>query len=234
LQLSVREVSRILRVSEGTVLGWVKEQGLPAREVNGLYWVNRSELVEWATIRKISFDPVLLQEANGAGLNARLDDALQAGGVRHDVGGTDRDAVLRSLVAALPLASESDRDLILQVFRSREAAGSTDLGNGIAIPHPRYPVVLPVPRPSITLCFLQQPIAYGPAGNPPVHTLFALLSPTVRIHLQLLARLSSALRDAGFLAAVQQKQGAEEILQQARRVEASFHPPSAVESRKGL
>jgi PTS system nitrogen regulatory IIA component len=233
LQLSVREVSQILRVTEAAVLNWVKEQGLPAHEINGQYRVNRSDLLEWATIRKIPFDPVLLQEANGAGRHVRLDDALQIGGVRHELPGADRDSVLRAVVAALPLASQADRDLILQVFLSREAAGSTDLGNGIAIPHPRYPVVLPVPRPSITLCFLQQPIAYGPPGNPPVHTLFALLSPTVKIHLQLLARLSSALRDAEFLSAVQQKKPAEEVLRQARRVEASFHP-MAVESKKDL
>src|SRR5262249_20657782 len=100
---------------------------------------------------------------------------------------------------------------------------------GLALPHPRYPVVLPVAQPFVTLAFLARPVPYDPAGRQPVHTLFALVSPTVRTHLALLARLASALRDPTFRDAVRQQRPADEILEQARRLEDSLRATPAGE-----
>ena len=55
-----------------------------------------------------------------------------------------------------------------------------------------------------------------------MHTVFTLVSPTIRGHLLLLARLSAALFDAGFKAAVLRRAGRDEILAEARRVEAAL------------
>ena len=77
---------------------------------------------------------------------------------------------------------------------ARESLGSTGFGGGIAIPHVRNPIVLHIPRPMITLCFLETPIEFGAIDGMPVHTLFTLVSPTVRAHLHLLSRLTYGLR----------------------------------------
>ena len=50
--------------------------------------------------------------------------------------------MLRAVVARMPLADEGDRELLLDVLLAREAMGSTGVGDGIAIPHVRNPVVL--------------------------------------------------------------------------------------------
>jgi len=50
-------------------------------------------------------------------------------------------------------------------------------------------VILPVAKPALSVCFLAQPVEFDAPLGEPVHTLFVLLSPTVRIHLQLLARI---------------------------------------------
>jgi len=52
-----------------------------------------------------------------------------------------------------------------------------------------------------------------------VHTLFTILSPTIKAHLNLLSRLAYALRDSQFNAAVVQRASREEILAQAGRVD---------------
>ena len=80
---------------------------------------------------------------------------------------------------------------------AREAIAPTAIGEGIAIPHVRNPVVLHVGRPSITLCFLEQPIEYDALDGKPVHTLFTIVSPTTRAHLHLMSKLSFVLRDSG-------------------------------------
>jgi PTS system nitrogen regulatory IIA component len=97
--------------------------------------------------------------------------------------------------------------------------GSTGIGDGIAIPHVRNPIVLHIPHPSVTLCFLDHPVEFGALDGLPVSTLFTLVSPTVRSHLHLLSKLAFALRDPQFRAVIANRGSRDEILQEARRVE---------------
>lgn len=234
MQLNLREVAQILRVSENMVHRWIRERSLPAQELNGQYRFHHVELLEWATEQKIPFDPILFRHANGeCEGELRLDEALAVGGIHYGIEGGDRESVLRRVVEKMPVANPSERKLLLQVMLRREAAGSTDLGNGIAIPHPRFPVLMPAQQPSITLCFLAKPIPFGDKGAEPVHTLFALLSPTARMHLHLLAHLAHALHVPSFLQAIEQRQKREIILDEARRLEESFHEARLQATRKG-
>jgi PTS system nitrogen regulatory IIA component len=102
---------------------------------------------------------------------------------------------------------------------------STAIGDGIAIPHVRNPIVLHVPRSMVTLCFLERPVDFGALDGKPVHCLFTMVSPTVRAHLHLLSRLAFALRDAGFLEIVRRQGLRDQILDELRRVESSVLPP---------
>lgn len=223
MQLTVREVAKLLKVSESVVHRWVSESSLPAEEVNGQYRFNRSELLEWATLHKKDLTPEIFNADAANGVDpCHLDEALRAGGIVHNLKGADKEAVLRAMVQAMPLPPSYDREFLVQVFLSRESLGSTDMGDGLAIPHPRFPVVLPVKGAFITLCFLEQPIVFSAKPQAaPVHTLFALVCPTVRGHLGLLARLASALRDPSFRDALHRRAPAEEILQAAKRLEVS-------------
>jgi PTS system nitrogen regulatory IIA component len=59
-----------------------------------------------------------------------------------------------------------------------------------------------------------------------VFALFSLVSPTVRAHLHLLSRLSFALHDPGVKNAIVRRGSPEEILREARRVEAPLPAPT--------
>jgi PTS system nitrogen regulatory IIA component len=83
----------------------------------------------------------------------------------------------------------------------------------------------------ITLCFLKKPIAFDAPDGQPVRTLFTLICPTVDSHLQLLAKLSFALHDPVFLASVSRQKPKDEILHEARRVEAALESPVVIERR---
>ena len=104
---------------------------------------------------------------------------------------------------------------------ARETLGSTGVGDGIAIPHVRNPVVLHV-RPAVTLCFLEHPVDFGALDGIPARALFLLVSPTTRAHLHLLSRLGAALHDAELKRLVREQGGRDEILAAFRRVEAGF------------
>jgi nitrogen PTS system EIIA component len=216
MQLMLRDLAKALQVNENQVYRWIGEQQLPAEIINGQYYFNKTQVLEWATMRKIKIPPGFFQTANG-NCSDTLEQALRAGGIHYNLAGTDKESALRSVVAAMPIPHEQDRDFILQVLLSRESLGSTGVGEGLAIPHPRYPMVLPVPHPFITLCFLGQPIPYSAADAQLVHTLFALVCPTMRMHLGLVAQVASALSDPEFRKTILDRAPAEQILQAASR-----------------
>lgn len=225
MQLTVREVAKLFHVSERKVRSWIKDAGLSAYRVNETYRFNRAELLEWATSRNLEVPPDLFHNGDEETPPASFPDALAEGGIFHGVGGTDKTSVLHAVVEAMQLPAHVNRDLLLRVLLAREALGSTGLGDGIAIPHPRNPIVLHVDKPEVCLCFLANPIDFAAIDGKPVHTLFTLVSPTVRDHLHLLSRLAYSLKDAAFKSAIVQRKSDKDILKAARRAETNLKRP---------
>jgi PTS system nitrogen regulatory IIA component len=146
---------------------------------------------------------------------AGLADSLRAGGIHYRIGGADKTGVLKSVVEVMLLPEEVDRQFLLQVLLARESLGSTAIGNGIAVPHVRNPIVMHIPRPMATLCFLEHPIEFGALDGQPVHTLFTIVSPTIKAHLHLLSRLAFALRQPAFAEVIARQGSREEILRES-------------------
>jgi PTS system nitrogen regulatory IIA component len=227
MQLTVTDVSRVLDVTESTVTRWIKQRGLPAQYVAGQYRFHRAELLEWATAQKIKVSLELFNQLDeDEDVVPTLCEALATGGIFHNLPDTSKERALRGLVQILPLPAGVDRELLLRLFLAREAAASTAVGDGIALPHVRNPIVLHVARPLITLAFLEKPIDFGALDGKPVQILFSLISPTTQSHLQLLSRLSFVLHDARFRATLLRLAPKEEILSELRRVEAELPRPS--------
>jgi PTS system nitrogen regulatory IIA component len=111
---------------------------------------------------------------------------------------------------------------MLSVLLARESLGSTGIGDGIAIPHPRNPIVLHLSQPAITLCFLEQPVDFGAVDGKPVDKLFVITSPTVRTHLSLLSQLAWLLRQPDIRSALSRKEGAERLLEEFARLESGM------------
>ena len=228
MQLTVRDVSDLFKVSEKTVYRWVNQGLLPAYRVNDQYRFNRAELLEWATARKMNVSAELFDEPESDATPVPgLVEALQAGGIFYRVGGIDKESALRSLVEHMRLPDEVDREFVLRVLLARERLQSTGIGEGIAIPHVRNPIVLHVSRPMITLCFLERAVAFDALDGKPVFALFSLICPTVRAHLRLLSRLAFALNDSGFKSVILGQASRDQILNEARRVEATITPGAA-------
>lgn len=196
---------------------WVRERGIPFARVNGQVRFNRADLLEWATERGLAVS-VDIFPSSGEG-TLRLAEALESGGVHHDLGGEDPNSVFASAVARLELDDPADRDVLLDMLAARETLGSTGFGDGIAIPHVTRPLVLGVDRPTLMLCFLARPIDFRAIDGKPVDTVFVLLSPTPRAHLQMLSRLAAALHDPGFRAAVARRAPSDDVLTEARRLD---------------
>jgi PTS system nitrogen regulatory IIA component len=197
MQLKPTDAAQALQVDEKTVLRWIRNDNLPAEQIRGDYQINRVDLLEWATERGIKVNPAIFELDDGDDVRPLppLSQALEAGGIHCNVAGTDIPSVLHQVVTLLNLPEELDPDFVLQVLLAREAMGTTAVGDGIAIPHVRNPLLVRLPVPKVSLCFLAQPIDFGAVDDKPVHILFTITSPTVRTHLHLLSKLAYALRD---------------------------------------
>jgi PTS system nitrogen regulatory IIA component len=226
MQLSVKDAAALLNVPEETIYEWIKHEHIPSYTINEQVRFNRSVLLEWATARNIQISPDLFSTAEpGKNQLPALAAALTEGGVIYEVGGTDSASVLQSIVKVLKLPAEMDRDFLYQILLARESLGSTGVGDGIAIPHVRNPVVLHVSKPTVTLCFLQTPIDFQAVDGKPVNILFTLISPTVKTHLHLLSRLGFVLRNKEVKAALKGQAPQEELLRLIASAEAAACPP---------
>ncbi len=221
MQFGVREAARLLNVSEKTIYRWISQKKLPAYKIQEQYRFNRAELLEWATATKINVSSDIFAETeSGASDVPRLAEALSAGGIHYRVGGADKLAVLKAAIDVMPLPEEVDKNFLLDVLVAREKLGSTAVGDGIALPHVRNPIVMHIPRPMITLCFLEKEVDFDALDGKPVHTLFLIVSPTVTAHLGLLSRLAFGLHREEFRTAIARQGSREEIVALAAEIDA--------------
>lgn len=227
MHLTVADVAALLRTSTKQVYRWIDEGELGCNWFHDQPRFNRTELLEWATARRMPIAVDQFLDDEGGDRNpVSLVDSLKAGGIHRHVGGDDRVSVLRAAVATMQLPA-AEKETLVEILLTREATGTTGIGEGIAIPHVRYPIVMAGMSASISLCFLDHPVDFGALDGSPVHTLFLMVSATVRGHLQSLAKLSSALHKSAFRTAVLRRDSAEDILREAEQVEASLVRPAS-------
>src|SRR6266700_6443940 len=96
MQLTVREAASYLRVDEATVRRWIARRALPVHRANERLYLNAIELWEWATENGIPVSRTLLEQAQRRPDQVPpLSALLSAGGIHHDVSGSDKTSVLR-------------------------------------------------------------------------------------------------------------------------------------------
>lgn len=221
MRLTIRDLTEILSVSEKTVRRWIKQGTIPAYRIQGQYRFNKAEILEWATSRRINVAANIFTEPEDFPVTG-LADALCVGGIFYRVHGSDKESALKAVVENIRLPDDVDRATLLQFILAREAIASTGIGDGIAIPHVRNPLVLNVDQPIATLCFLEKPIEFLSLDGQPVYCLFTIVAPTVRSHLYLLSRLAFALRNPDFKSAIKNQNSRDEIIELCRKVESGL------------
>jgi nitrogen PTS system EIIA component len=201
MQLTVKDAAKFLNISEKTIYRMIKRGEMPAYKIFEQFRFNKSELLEWALAHRINVNFDGLSDEVDAGANTPLptiSEALNEGGVFYRVEGKDMSAVLQSIVKILHLPESIDRELLLKVLLARESLASTGIGDGIAIPHVRSPIIVQTAKPQVALCFPEQPVDFHAIDGKPVFAFFVLICPNIRLHLYLLSRLAFVLQNGSF------------------------------------
>ena len=122
-----------------------------------------------------------------------LPDTVAAGGIVPELQGTTPEQVIRELAAAIPARRLPAECAVGDLAVARESEVTTDLGNGVAIPHARCEgLAVPV----IVLGRSRDGVFFSPAGEP-VHLVFLLVTPAERpdTQLSLVAKVAGTVAD---------------------------------------
>ena len=213
MQLTFRDVEKAFEIEEKTLYQWLNARGMPAVKANDQYYFNSVEILEWALKNRIHLTTGALRlcEKTRQGQDVITPELLR-GGVYFGLNGTQREDILGKVIDLLPLPDHVQRSSLKEMLLSREQAGTTGIGNGIAIPHVKHPVVLAGMDPIVGLFFLEKPVDFSSVDGERVHTLFVILSSSFKGHLSLLSRLAYCLQDEDVKSALRRRTQVEEIL----------------------
>lgn len=225
MQLTVNDIVRIFAVPEKTVNGWIDKKNMPCVRANEQYRFNYIELLDWALKKKIRLTPEALAMGDREAHNSSvLYQAIKDGDIHYDIPGDTREEVLKTIVDVLPLPPMLNKTSLWQMLIAREKMMPTAIGNGIAIPHVRNPVVLHIDHPSISLCFLKKPVDFRALDGKPVFIVFTILSPSVKKHLGILSRLAFCLQNTKLQEYLHLKASREQILAEILVLESGISP----------
>ena len=139
-----------------------------------------------------------------------LGNLLDLRAISPRVGGSSKRQVLSVIadIAARSFGLPSDQ--VLDALLEREAAGSTGVGHGVAVPHARLEGI---ERMRAVFVRLEQPVAFEAVDDQPVDLMFALFAPkgASSEHLRALARVSRLLRQPEIREQLRQAKTAEAI-----------------------
>ena len=213
MQLTFRDIEKAFEIDEGMLYQWLNRRGMPAVKANDQYYFNSAEVLEWALKNRIHLTTGALRLCEKVRLGTDvITPAIMRGGVYFGLNGARREEILEKALDLLPLPDHIQRMPLKEMLMSREQAGTTGVGNGIAIPHVKHPVVLAGMEPIVGLFFLEKSVDFASQDGEGVHTLFVILSSSFKGHLSLLSRLAFCLQDEGVKSVLKQRVHSEEIL----------------------
>lgn len=132
-------------------------------------------------------------------------ELLRRGGVLHDVQGSTPQEIYKSACSNLEIPSEITREELYDALCDREQILTTAVGNGIALPHPQYPIIKDDSNQRVFVCYLKEPVSMNALDNKKVFVMFIILSSNVQSHLQIIAKLARLIRKETFKSALEHR-----------------------------
>jgi len=128
----------------------------------------------------------------------QLEQIFSSKYVNENLQAKNKTEVLQELVAMLiDNGLKLDMSAVMEVLQQREKLGSTGIGEGVAIPHGKIPVL-----EDLVLAFgrSKEGVSFDAVDGKPVHLFFLLLAPenSAGQHLKALAKISKMLKVADF------------------------------------
>ena len=211
MDLTLKEVSSILGIPSREILRMVRARKIRAYKIYSQYRFNRDELNEWILKGRIPVSSEVLSLVQSS-VPVKMYSLFERGGVYYDIEGSTVADVIRNSVQRITIPANTDREKIIASLLEREELMTTGMGEGIALPHPRNPILADVGSESVSICFLRDPVDFNSIDEKPVHTLFIILSANPRRHLEILSKISFLCRKPDFYDMIISRKNTAEIM----------------------
>ena len=196
MYLNLVQIAESFGVPERVVEGWIRSEGMPHTLDRGRLLFDRSQVAEWAAGHGLAARTGFLAPVAPAfSTTVRLEPLLRSGRIWRDIAPDGVPGVFDRVIAALPAATPPVRDLLARRLRAPGGVAWAAIGGGLALPHPSARVALGRDSGTLALLFLNAPLSLAepPPDGIAVTTLFFVIAPSPRAHLDLLGRLSRSL-----------------------------------------
>jgi PTS system nitrogen regulatory IIA component len=215
----MKDMMDILQAREKDVLRMIKDGGMPAHRINYQYMFNKQEIKEWIIKNGIKINGRFLELKLG-NIPVSIAGLINRGGILRNLSGVVPSAVLAEAVSKMDLPPEITKEQVLTSLLEREEMMPTAVGRGIAIPHPRNPIVADIQHESITMCMLSKPVEYHAMDFEPVNTMFIVLSANAGRHLEILSKLLYFCQQDDFISLLKNSGASKDILSYIKKAEA--------------
>ena len=148
---------------------------------------------------------------------------IQKGGIYPDIPGANPREVLTHLIRTVPLSPSITQEDLLKAVLERETLMSTAMGKGIALPHPRNPIITCPQEQCVIIGFLQQPVDWKALDGIGVHTLLLIVSSSAKSHLHTLSQITFLCQQEPFYHYLKNRASLDQIITAIRGIEQSWH-----------
>ena len=229
MHLSVKDVAKLLNISEKTIYRMIKDETIPCFRVGGQWRFDVREINSWIEdTREFSYGTATGKSSGADEESISVTEFLRRGGVYYAVHGDSKEAAIRSCLELIKAAiPQVDIERFFTAIMDREKLCPTSIGNGIAFPHLRLFREFSANRSSISLCFLEKPIPFGALDHEDVDTLFFIFPKSERRFLRIQAKLLRLLKDEEVLSTVRNVPKADLLFEVFNRKEADIFREAA-------
>jgi PTS system nitrogen regulatory IIA component len=154
-----------------------------------------------------------------------LASLIERGGIHYNVPGSNPKELLAGAIDLLPSVPSLDPQELYREILEREALMSTGVGRGIALPHPRNPMLGDGAKgggPFVAIIFPVQPLDWNTQDGSKVHTVFLLVSSSAKQHLNTLSKINFLCQQEKFSSLIKARSSKEDIIAAIREAEASW------------
>ena len=153
-------------------------------------------------------------------IKSGLVELLTRGGVYREIGGSTPREVLTAFIGALPTSKPPAG--LLEAVLEREDLMPTGIGGGIALPHPRNPLVESESEQFVALAFLEHPVKWNSLDGERVAALFLIVSASAKQHLHALSEINYFCRMENFQRLLKERAALEELLSFIKETEKNW------------
>ena len=217
MDLNTKDISHLLMLPEKEVLQLVKKKEIPFQHLHDKVVFNKHQIIEWALGRNFPINVSGHQKFSEYNIE-NLGTLLDKNSFHYNCELSET-SYIEQMISQISFEKDVDREIIVQLLKSRESMMSTAIGNGISLPHPRIPLMVGKNKPLINFFFPNKPLDLKSIDGKPVHTLILLISQTIKQHLSLIAHLSFLLSKETFRFALENRLKHDEILDIIKKIE---------------